>query len=67
MFWSSGVTIVESLQVIGLQDRVNVESLKSWRFSYDIFCCEMAPDMLKMAPDKLEYGVQHATKWRPIS
>jgi len=29
MFWSSGVTIVESLQVIGLQDRVNVESLKS--------------------------------------
>jgi len=61
MTWSSRVTrTVESLRVIGLQARGNVESHEISRFFYNIFCYEMAPD-------KLEDGAQHAMKWRPIS
>jgi len=42
----SGVTrTVESLRVIGLEARVNVESHKISRFFYDIFCYQMAPNM----------------------
>jgi len=37
---------VESLRVIGLQSRVNVESHEISRFFYDNFYYEMAPNML---------------------
>ena len=54
MTWSSRVTrSVESVRVIGLQARVNVESYEISQFSY-IFLL-------------LRNGVQHAIKWRPIS
>jgi len=39
--------IVESLRVIGLQARVNVESHEISRFFYDIFCHEIAHDTLE--------------------
>jgi len=38
---------VESLQVIALQARVNVESHVISRFSTTFFCYEMAPNMLQ--------------------
>ena len=62
MTWSSQSRVtrtVESLRVIGLQAQVNVESHEISCF-FNIFCYEMAPD-------KLENGAQHASKWRPIS
>jgi len=37
---------VESLQVIGLQAGVNVESNETSHFVYVFFCIEMAPNML---------------------
>jgi len=62
MIWSSQsrvTKIVESLRVIGLQARVNVESHETSRFFYDIFCHEMAHG-------QLENGTQHVIKWRLI-
>ena len=54
MTWSSRVTrTVESLRVIGLQARVNVESHEISRLFYDRFL--------------LWNSTQHAIKWRPIS
>jgi len=43
MTWSSRVR-VESLRVIGLQARVNVESHEISRFSMTFTCYEMAPN-----------------------
>jgi len=63
MTWSSQSRVtrtVESLRVIGLQARVNVESHEIFRFFYNIFYYEMAPD-------KLENIVQHAMNWHAIS
>jgi len=39
--------IVESLRIIGLQARVNVESHKFSRFFYDIVCYKMTPNVLQ--------------------
>ena len=56
---------VESVRVIGLQARVNVESHEVLHFFYDIFyAMKWRPTCYKMAPDKLENGAQHAMKWR---
>jgi len=54
MTWSNRVTrTVESLLVIGLQARVNVESHEISHFFYDIFM--------------LWNCAQHAVKWHPLS
>jgi len=49
MTWSSPsrvTRIVESLRIIGLQARVNVESHENSHFFYDIRYYEMVPNML---------------------
>jgi len=68
MTWSSRVTkTVESLRVIGLEARVNVESHKiSHFFSYIFYAMKWRPTYYETVPDKLENGAQHAIKWRPI-
>jgi len=58
---------VESLRVIGLQARVNVESHEISHFFYDIsYAMKWRPICCKMVPDKLENGAQHAIEWCPI-
>jgi len=48
---------VESLRVIGLQARVNVESHEISHFFYYIsYATRWRPTCYKMAPDKLENG-----------
>jgi len=66
--WLGRVTrTVESLRVIGLQARINVESHEISHFFYDIFyVMKWHPTCYKMVPDKLENGVQHGMKWYPI-
>jgi len=49
IIWSSQSQVtrtVESFRVVGLQARVSVESHEISHFFYDIFCYEMAPNML---------------------
>ena len=53
---------LESLAVIGLQARVNVESHEISRFLRHFFAMKWHPTYHKMAPDKLENGAHHAMK-----
>jgi len=65
MTWSSQIRVtrtVESLRVVGLQARVNVESHEISHFFYDVFSYEMSPDKLENDAQH-----QHAMKCRPIS
>jgi len=55
-----------SLRVTGLQAQVNVDSNEISHFSYGLFHYKIEPNMLYMAPDKLENGAQYTMKWRPI-
>ena len=58
---------VDSLQVIGLQALVNVESHEVSHFFYYIsYATKWRPTCCKTVPDKLENGAQHADKWLPI-
>jgi len=59
--------IIESLRVIGLQARVNVESREISRFFTTFFAMKWCPTLYKMTPDELGNGAQHAMKWRLIS
>jgi len=66
MTWSSRVArTVESLRVIALQARINVESHEISRFFcylLYLFAMKWRPTCHKIAPDKLENGPQHAMK-----
>jgi len=67
MTWSSQsqvTTTVESLRVIDLQVRVNVESHEiSHFFLWDFYAMKLHPTCCKMVPNKLENGTQHPMKW----
>jgi len=58
---------VESLRVIGLKARVNVESNEiSHFFDFIFYVMKWRPSCYKMATGKLGNSAQYAIKWRPV-